>query len=88
MKFSSENQPMCNKNLLQEYCLPQNGNSAASGTQLVVTSAAVEDSVPDIITANKCKFNIEVVALISQTKELPAGTSGKSTTALLWYFIY
>ena len=74
-------------------CLPQHGNSIPIGTQLVVASTAVEDTVPDLIAANERHIPIikrsELLALISKTKKTIAiaGTSGKSTTAAMVFHI-
>lgn len=74
-------------------CLPQDGNSIPSGTQLVIASTAIEDTVPDIVSAKQQHIPIirrsELLSLISQTKKTIAigGTSGKSTTAAMVFHI-
>ncbi len=74
-------------------CLPQDGDSIPAGTEVVIASTAIEDTVPDIITAKKRSIPIlrrsELLALISDDKKTIAvgGTSGKSTTAAMIFHI-
>lgn len=65
---------------------PQDGSGVTSAEQLVVASAAVEESVPDIVAANRigCEraTRAELLASLFNDAALPigvAGTSGKST---------
>src|SRR5438105_518299 len=67
---------------------PQDGSGVRDGRQVVVVSAAVEDSVPDVIAARRAGAPIltraELLAMLFNAAPLPvgvAGTSGKSTTA-------
>ena len=66
---------------------PQDGSGVRDGRQAVVVSAAVEDSVPDVIAARRAGAPIltraELLAMLFNAARLPvgvAGTSGKSTT--------
>lgn len=74
-------------------CLAQDGASIPKGTQVVVASTAIEDTVADIISAKEQQIPIlrrsELLALISKTKKTIAvgGTSGKSTTAAMIFHI-
>jgi len=65
---------------------PQDGSGVTSPEQVVVASAAVEDTVPDIAAANRlhCRrqTRAEALAALFNAAALPigvAGTSGKST---------
>lgn len=74
-------------------CFPQDGEGITAHTQLVVISAAVEDTVPELQKARQ--LNIPVIkrsallALIAKTKKTIAvgGTSGKSTTSAMLFDI-
>ncbi len=74
-------------------CLMQDGASIPNGTQVVVASTAIEDTVADIVSAKDQQIPIlrrsELLALISETKKTIAvgGTSGKSTTAAMIFHI-
>ena len=66
---------------------PQDGSGVRDGRQAVVVSAAVEDTVPDVIAARRACAPIvtraELLAGLFNAAPLPvgvAGTSGKSTT--------
>jgi UDP-N-acetylmuramate--alanine ligase len=65
---------------------PQDGSGIVSAAQIVVASAAVEESVPDIVAANRVgaerMTRAELNAALFNASRLPigvAGTSGKST---------
>ncbi len=74
-------------------CYLQNGEGLTEDVDLVIVSAAIEDTVPEVKKAKQ--FNIpiikrsELLALISQTKKTiaVAGTSGKSTTSAMLFEI-
>ncbi|MBX3239825.1 MAG: UDP-N-acetylmuramate--alanine ligase [Chitinophagaceae bacterium] len=74
-------------------CYPQNGEGISAATQLVVVSAAVEDTVPEVQKARQLGIPIikrsELLALIADTKKTIAigGTSGKSTTSAMLFDI-
>lgn len=74
-------------------CYLQNGEGINSDVQLVVISAAVEDTVPEVQQAKQLNIPIikrsELLALITQTKKTIAvgGTSGKSTTVAMLFEI-
>ena len=66
---------------------PQDGSGIASAAQTVVISAAVEETVPDVVAARRVGAPIvtraELLAQLFNAAPLPvgvAGTSGKSTT--------
>ena len=65
---------------------PQDGSGLTSGDQILIASAAIEDSVPDIAKANSlgCKRMTRAQLLAEQFNASPqsiaiGGTSGKST---------
>ena len=69
---------------------PQDGSGVKRESQILVASAAVEDTVPDVAAANKAKLKrvtrAELLAEIFNDAELGvgvAGTSGKSTTTAM-----
>ncbi len=68
-------------------CYLQNGEGILPGTDLVVVSTAVEDTVPEVQKARQLNIPIikrsELLALIAASKKTiaVAGTSGKSTTS-------
>ncbi len=74
-------------------CFLQNGEGLTADMDLVIVSAAIEDTVPEVQQAKQ--FNIpvikrsELLALIANTKRTiaVAGTSGKSTTSAMLYEI-
>ena len=74
-------------------CFLQDGEGINSDVQLVVISAAVEDTVPEVQKAKHLNIPIikrsELLALITQTKRTIAvgGTSGKSTTVAMLFEI-
>src|SRR5579871_5147914 len=66
---------------------PQDGSGITNGNLIVVTSAAVEETVPDVIAARRAGAIVirraELLAELFNASSLPigvAGTSGKSTT--------
>lgn len=67
-------------------CYLQNGEGITSGTDLVVVSTAIEDTVVEVRKAKELNIPIirrsELLAMIAATKKTIAigGTSGKSTT--------
>jgi len=75
---------------------PQDGSGVVSGTQVVVASAAVEESVPDIVAAERLgcarATRAETLAALFNAAGLPigvAGTSGKSTvTGMIAYILH
>ena len=74
-------------------CFFQNGDGITAETNLVVVSTAIEDTVAEVIKANKLNIPIikrsEVLALIAKSKRTIAvgGTSGKSTTSAMLFSI-
>jgi UDP-N-acetylmuramate--alanine ligase len=74
-------------------CFLQDGEGINSDTDLVVVSAAVEDSVPEVQKAKSLNIPIikraELLAWIAKTKLTIAvgGTSGKSTTSAMLFDI-
>lgn len=69
------------------HLFPQDGSGITDPAQVLVASAAVEDSVPDVVAAKAiCApmlFRPQLLAELFNASELPigiAGTSGKSTT--------
>lgn len=74
-------------------CYEQNGEGITAQVELVVVSAAVEDSVPEVMKAKSLGIPImrrsELLALIAKSKRTIAvgGTSGKSTTSAMLFHI-
>ncbi len=74
-------------------CYEQGGDGIRPGTDLVVASTAIEDSVPEIKKAKELGIPIlrrsELLALIAASKKTiaVAGTSGKSTTSAMLFQI-
>lgn len=74
-------------------CYPQDGSGITEDTQLVIVSAAVEDTVPEVQKAKFLNIPIirrsELLAMISDSKKTIAvgGTSGKSTTSAMIFHI-
>ena len=74
-------------------CFEQNGEGINSSTELVVVSAAIEDTVIEVQKAKQLNIPIikrsELLALISESKRTIAvgGTSGKSTTVAILFEI-
>ena len=74
-------------------CFPQTGEGISEQTELVVISSAVEDTVEELIKANKMGIPImkrsELLAIITKSKRTIAvgGTSGKSTTCAMLFSI-
>jgi UDP-N-acetylmuramate--alanine ligase len=69
---------------------PQDGSGVRSGTQIVVISAAVEETVPDVIAARRaCASLLTRAELLAQLFNAAprsvavGGTSGKSTTTAM-----
>jgi len=75
---------------------PQDGSGITSAEQIVVASAAVEASVPDIVAANRVgaarMTRAELLARLFNAAPLPigvAGTSGKSTvTGMIGWILH
>jgi UDP-N-acetylmuramate--alanine ligase len=74
-------------------CFLQNGEGITNATDLVVVSAAVEDTVEEVIKAKQLNIPIikraELLAIIARSKKTIAvgGTSGKSTTSAMLFDI-
>jgi UDP-N-acetylmuramate--alanine ligase len=74
-------------------CFLQNGEGITSGTDLVIVSTAIEDTVIEVKKAKELGIPIirrsELLALIAATKKTIAigGTSGKSTTTAMLFDI-
>ncbi len=74
-------------------CFVQNGDGITPGTDLVVVSTAIEDTVEEVQKAKQLKIPIikrsELLALIAASKRTIAvsGTSGKSTTSAMLFDI-
>ena len=74
-------------------CFLQNGEGITQETDLVVVSAAVEDTVEEVIIAKRLNIPIikrsELLAIIAASKRTIAvgGTSGKSTTSAMLFNI-
>lgn len=74
-------------------CFPQDGSGIGPGTDLIVVSTAVEDSVPEVKKAKEAGIPIlkrsELLALIVANRKTIAvgGTSGKSTTSAMLFDI-
>jgi len=74
-------------------CFLQNGEGITESTNLVVVSAAVEDTVAEVQKAKQLNIPIikrsELLALIAKSKRTIAvgGTSGKSTTSAMLFDI-
>ncbi|MFT4155943.1 Mur ligase family protein [Parafilimonas sp.] len=74
-------------------CFLQNGEGINSNVELVIVSAAVEDTVPELQKARELHIPVirrsELLALITKTKRTIAvgGTSGKSTTVAMLFEI-
>lgn len=75
---------------------PQDGSGITTADQMVIASAAVEDSVPDIVVANRLgcprRTRAQMLAELFNAAPLPigvAGTSGKSTvTGMIAYVLH
>ena len=74
-------------------CFLQNGDGITTGTDLVVVSTAIEDTVFEVQKAKQLNIPIikrsELLALIAKSKRTIAvgGTSGKSTTSAMLFDI-
>ncbi|MBI3138947.1 MAG: UDP-N-acetylmuramate--alanine ligase [Sphingobacteriales bacterium] len=74
-------------------CFVQNGEGITAATDLVVVSAAIEDTVAEVQKAKQLNIPIlrrsELLALIAASKRTIAvgGTSGKSTTSAMLFDI-
>ena len=72
-------------------CFLQDGEGIVPGTDLVVVSTAVEDTVPEVQKAKALQIPIirrsELLAIIAKSKKTIAvgGTSGKSTTSAMLF---
>lgn len=72
-------------------CFEQDGSGITTGTQLVVVSTAIEDTVPEVQKAKQLSIPVmkrsELLALIARSKKTIAvgGTSGKSTTSAMLF---
>jgi len=95
-RFFKENEPNDTKEKLEAegiLCFPQNGEGITETTDLVVVSAAVEDTVVEVQKAKQLNIPIikrsELLALIAASKKTIAvgGTSGKSTTSAMLFDI-
>lgn len=75
---------------------PQDGSGVTKPDQMVIASAAVEESVPDIVAANRLgcprRTRAQMLAELFNAAPLPigvAGTSGKSTvTGMIAYILH
>lgn len=75
---------------------PQDGSGVTRPDQMVIASAAVEESVPDIVAANRLgcprRTRAQMLAELFNAAPLPigvAGTSGKSTvTGMIAYILH
>lgn len=74
-------------------CFVQTGEGISPGTDLIVVSAAIEDSVPEVQKAKQLGIPFlrrsELLSLIASSKRTIAvgGTSGKSTTSAMLFDI-
>ncbi len=74
-------------------CYEQDGSGIAPNTDLVIVSAAVEDTVPEVIKTRSLNIPIikrsELLSMIAKSKKTIAvgGTSGKSTTSAMLFDI-
>jgi UDP-N-acetylmuramate--alanine ligase len=74
-------------------CFVQNGSGITAATDLVVVSAAIEDTVEEVQKARQLNIPVikrsELLALIAASKKTIAvgGTSGKSTTSAMLFDI-
>jgi UDP-N-acetylmuramate--alanine ligase len=95
-RFFTAGQPNETKDKLEAegiHCFPQNGEGISKGTDLVVVSTAVEDTVEEVQIAKRLQIPIirrsELLAIIAASKKTIAvgGTSGKSTTSAMIFDI-
>ena len=95
-RFFKANEPNDTKQKLEAegiLCFPQDGAGINVGTDLVVVSAAVEDTVVEVQKAKQLNIPIikrsELLAIIADSKKTIAvgGTSGKSTTSAMLFDI-
>ncbi len=95
-RFFKDNEPNDTKEKLEAegiLCFPQNGAGITETTDLVVASAAVEDTVVEVQKAKQLNIPIikrsELLAMIAASKKTIAvgGTSGKSTTSAMLFDI-
>jgi len=74
-------------------CFLQNGEGITNATDLVIVSAAVEETVPEVVKARTMGIPIlqrsALLAMIARSKKTIAvgGTSGKSTTSAMLFEI-
>ena len=95
-RFFKANEPNDTKQKLEAegiLCFPQDGAGINAGTDLVVVSAAVEDTVVEVQKAKQLNIPIikrsELLAVIADSRKTIAvgGTSGKSTTSAMLFDI-
>ena len=95
-RFFKVGEPNENKQKLEAegiLCFPQDGEGINESTDLVVVSAAVEDTVVEVQKAKQLNIPIikrsELLAIIAASKKTIAvgGTSGKSTTSAMLFDI-
>ena len=95
-RFFKANEPNDTKQKLEAegiLCFPQDGSGIETGTDLIVVSAAVEDTVVEVQKARQLNIPIikrsELLAIIAASKKTIAvgGTSGKSTTSAMLFDI-
>ena len=95
-RFFKANEPNDTKQKLEAegiLCFPQDGSGIDTGTDLIVVSAAVEDTVVEVQKARQLNIPIikrsELLAIIAASKKTIAvgGTSGKSTTSAMLFDI-
>ena len=95
-RFFKANEPNDTKQKLEAegiLCFPQDGSGIDTGTDLIVVSAAVEDTVVEVQKARQLNIPIikrsELLAIIAASRKTIAvgGTSGKSTTSAMLFDI-
>lgn len=95
-QFSSCESNTIKQSLVAEgiVCFPQDGSGINELTDIVVVSTAIEDNVPEVISAKRLHKKIikrsELLAGIALEKKTIAvgGTSGKSTTTAMLFDIF
>lgn len=95
-QFSSCESNTIKQSLVAEgiVCFPQDGTGINELTDIVVVSTAIEDNVPEVISAKRLHKKIikrsELLAGIALEKKTIAvgGTSGKSTTTAMLFDIF
>ena len=95
-RFFKDGEPNDTRNKLEAegiQCFEQDGSGIQPDTDLVVASAAVEDTVVEMVKAKSLNIQVirrsELLALIARSKKTIAvgGTSGKSTTSAMLFDI-